>query len=292
MALFTRSARLIHVTVESSSKRHISIEQLPSLPITITDALRIANDMNASAADLERAIGRDVSLTGRVLKVANSAFLGLRRPIESVREAVVLLGTRRVRAVASLQAVAPLFVTKQSSLICGQQLWAHGLAVALWTQHIGKRVGFPHLTHVYTAGLMHDMGIILMRGCVGQDYEDIVAIAKETGAELTVVETEMLGINHCRIGAMVCAKWMLSPQLTWLISQHHNEGLPRDVEGQILQLSDWCADQMGLGAFPWSPKLPMPVDLVRALGLHPAEMDEVLADSCFVQDQVDLLLRR
>ena len=276
----------------SSEKRHISIDQLPSLPATVTDALRIANDMNASAVELERAISRDISLTSRVLKVANSAFVGLRRPIESVKEAVVLLGTRRVRAVASLQALAPMFTTQETSLISGQQLWAHGLAVALWTQHIGKRVGYPHLTHVYTAGLMHDMGIILMRGCVGPEYEEIVEQAKNEGVELVDVESERLGINHCRIGAMVCAKWMLSPRLTWLISQHHHLGLPDDVEGQILLLSNWCARHMGQGEFPWTPPEPLPIGLVQALGIHPAEMDEVLADACFVQDQIDTLLMR
>jgi HD-like signal output (HDOD) protein len=283
---------LSFVQIESAEKRHISIDQLPSLPSTVVDALRIANDTNASAADLERAISRDISLAGRVLKVANSAFVGFRRPIESVQEAVVLLGTRRVRAVASLQALAPMFSTQESSLICGRQLWAHGLGVALWTQQIGKRVGYPQLTHVYTAGLMHDMGIILMRGCVGEEYEDIVRESKEQGVRLDEMETERLGINHCRIGAMVCAKWMLSPRLTWLISRHHNEGLPDDAEGQILQLSDWCAQAMGLGEFPWSPPEPLPVATVRALGIHPAEMDEILLDGRFVREQIDGLLNR
>ena len=128
--------------------------------------------------------------------------------------------------------------------------------------------------------------------CVGEEYETIVAAAKERNEDLVQVETELLGINHCRIGAMVCAKWMLSPRLTWLISQHHHPGLPDDVESQILKLSDWCARSIGLGEFPWSPKEPLPVSLVQALGIHPAEMDEVLADGCFVQDQIDLLLRR
>jgi HD-like signal output (HDOD) protein len=256
------------------------------------DALRIANDTNASANELERAISRDISLAAGVLKVANSAFVGFRRPIESVREAVVLLGTRRVRAVASLQVLAPMFKTQEPTLISGRQLWAHGLGVALWTQHIGRRVGYPQLTHVYTAGLMHDMGIILMRGCVGEEYESIVESAKETGERLVDVETDRLGINHCRIGAMVCAKWMLSPRLTWLIAHHHDQGLPDDVESQILQLADWCAHAMGLGEFPWSPPKPLPQATVHALGMHPAEMDEILADSHFVQDQIDALLNR
>jgi HD-like signal output (HDOD) protein len=271
-------------------RRHISIDQLPSLPSTVVDALRISNDLNASAADLERAIRCDISLAGRVLKVANSAFVGLRRPIESVREAVVMLGTRCVRAVASLQAVAPMFQTASSDLICGRQLWAHGLAVALWTQHIGKRVGYAHLTHVYTAGLMHDMGIILMRGCVGTEYESVVASARDSGRDLAAVETEKLGINHCRIGAMVSAKWMLSPRLTSLISHHHDAEILDDVEAQILQLADWCANATGLGEFPWSERQPLPVAIVQALGMHPAEIDELLVNAYFVQDQVDSLL--
>ena len=103
----------------SHGRRHISMEELPVLPTTVVEALRISNDLTASAGHLERVISRDVALTTRILAVANSAFMGLRRPIDSVREAVILLGTRQVRTVASLQAISPLFEVKDSTLISG-----------------------------------------------------------------------------------------------------------------------------------------------------------------------------
>ena len=266
------------------------MDELPSLPVTVIDALRIANDTSASADRLEQAICRDLSLAARVLKVANSAFVGFRRQIDSVQEAIVLLGTRRIRAVATMQALAPMFESNQTDLISGRQLWAHGLATALWTQQIGQRIGYPKLAHVYTAGLMHDMGIVLLRGVLGEEYERVVDEVRRDEGELSLVETERLGLNHCRVGAMVCAKWMLSPRLTWLISHHHDDGLPDDVEAQILILADWCAQEMGVGEFPWSKRRNMPIDIVQALGLHPAEIPDLMNGSRFITEQIESLL--
>lgn len=266
------------------------MDELPVLPATALEAFRIANDLTASADHLERVISRDVALTTRILAVANSAFMGLRRPIDSVREAVVLLGTRQVRTVASLQAVSPLFETKNEGLISGEQLWAHSLAVALWTQKIGKRLRYANLTHVYTAGLMHDMGIILLQNCLGEEYEQVILTAKESQRDLMDLEQEQLGTNHARIGATLSAKWMLNPRLTWLISHHHDETAIEDTEANILRVADWCAGTMGLGAFPWTVRGVLPEESVRALGLLPEHMEEVLADAWSIREQVTGLL--
>ena len=276
-----------NLTESTAARRHISFDRLPSLSTTVMDALRIANDLNASATALEKVIVRDIALTAQILKVANSSFFGLRRTVESVREAIVLLGTRRVRGVASLQAIAPVFASHTEGVISGRQLWSHGLAVAIWSQKIGARVGFPNLEHVFTAGLMHDVGIIVMHSCVGKEYEDVVALARDTGRPLQEMETEKLGIHHSRLGAMVCAKWMLSPRLTHLISTHHDAGIPDTLEAQILKLADWLAGAMGQGEFPWTKREPLPTELCVILGIHPAEIDEILADSVLVQDQID-----
>jgi len=266
------------------------MDELPVLSATALEALRVANDLTASAGHLERVISRDVALTTRILAVANSAFMGLRRPVDSVREAVVLLGTRQVRTVASLQAVSPLFTTNDSDLISGEQLWSHSLAVALWAQKIGKRVHFPSLTHVYTAGLMHDMGIILLQNCLGQDYEEVLMSAKNSQQDLMDLEQEHLGTNHARIGATLSAKWMLNPRLTWLISHHHDEGALEDTEANILRVADWCASSTELGAFPWSKAGDCPEGAVRALGLLPSEMDEIIAQGWSIKDEVTGLL--
>ena len=78
------------------------------------------------------------------------------------------------------------------------------------------------MTHLYTAGLMHDMGIILLQNCLGEEYEQVVDTAKRSQKALLDVEHDHLGTHHARIGATLSAKWMLNPRLTWLIAHHHN----------------------------------------------------------------------
>ena len=253
--------------VEERSRIYIPIEDLPTLPTAAIEALRIANDLNASAQSLERAIAADIGLAARILQVANSPLFGMSRTIESIRDAVVLLGTRRVRSIASAASLAPVFSVHAGGVICGDHLWSHGLAVAMWTQRVGKHIGYPHLEHVFTAGLMHDVGVIVLASCLGREYEMIVSCARDSGMELESLEMEFLGTDHARLAATMCAKWMLSPRLTQLISRHHAEQCPEDREGQILQLSDWLASATGQGEFPWSEQSDLNPELLEAMGI-------------------------
>ena len=128
-----------------AKKLVIPIKELPTLPGSAAEILRLCSSSNSSADDLEAAIARDVAITAGLLKVANSSVYGFKRVMDNVQDAVVGLGMRKVREVATAISMADMF-QGIDGLVDGSALWGHSLATALYAQEVSRLTRVPDPT--------------------------------------------------------------------------------------------------------------------------------------------------
>ncbi len=268
------------------AKLVISMNELPSLPVALGEVLRVASDPDGSMADLHAAVQRDVSLAARVLKVANSPLYGFRREMETIRQALVMLGPRRVRSIASAMSVGPMFRPKNPGLVDGVTLWRHALATAVWSQEVAAFIKYHRTDQLFTSGLMHDLGIIVLNHCAPERYTKVLVRTRDEGLPLSELETEQLGTNHAWVGATLSAKWMLPPQLTQLISHHEDTAVPAEPEAQILMVADWLAARSGNPEFPWMEAGAPPVEVLQVLGIGRDQLEQILQRGTDVKEYV------
>jgi len=197
-------------------------ESLPTLPSVATHVLMIASDPDASASDLTNVIVNDPSLTSRLLKVVNSAFYGFRQKIGTVERAVILLGTGEIVALAFGLATAKLFnVSQLKGVYSPKSLWQHSMCTGLIAENLCKRFPEYKKLGVFTAGLLHDFGKIVLIENFSDMYGKVHVEAKTHDLPLFELEEEKFGLNHAIIGEVLASNWNLPDALVQAIAFHH-----------------------------------------------------------------------
>ncbi len=253
----------------------LSPRDIPPLPTTMMELLGIANDPDVSFVRLEKVIARDQALTLRVLAVANSSYYGCSRKVESVRTAIALLGTRQVQNIASAMALAPAFDNAH-----GPALWAHGLATALWTGQVMEALGTPPIDYLFTAALLHDIGVVLLLRNAGDDENHCLVEARDTGVSLADLERQRLGIDHAALGASACVAWKLPERIIGLVGGHHDTSEARGgdaIDGAVLAIAEVLATRCGSPEVPGSPPPDWPAAALKVMGIGVEDLDALIS---------------
>jgi HD-like signal output (HDOD) protein len=200
----------------------VNNSEISSIKQTITQILNTISDPNSSAKDLGNAIEVDPPLSAKILKLANSAFYGFLRRISDIQEAIVCIGFDAVRDLALSQKVCELFA--KTDVIDGYSrisLWKHSIASAICGRLIYKSVFIEGGEHIYAAGLLHDLGIIVIDQFMQFDFINILRKINIDKSNLVNVEDSVLGYNHMDIGGAISENWNFPDELTAAIGNHH-----------------------------------------------------------------------
>ena len=267
----------------------LHLDSLPTIPATAAAVFQVINDPSATSRDLEAAVKRDQSLAAGMLRVANSAIYGFSRSIDSVREAIVLIGVRKMRDLATSIASAGLFKDDSSGLVDAARLWRHALATACWARRVIEYRKEWSVDVAVSAALLHDLGIVVLCQCDGDRYRSLLRRAQQDTRAVHVLEEEELGITHARAGGILCAKWQLPVSLTQLISHHHSQIPPTDPAAGVLGVADYLANAIGCGPFEWEERWQPGDDYLEALGLTAADLEVLLQARKDVIDHVAVI---
>jgi putative nucleotidyltransferase with HDIG domain len=200
------------------------IDRLPGLSTTVLKVLETCNDPNSTANDLNRVISLDPVLTGRVLKLVNSAYYGIAHTISSVTRAVVMLGLNTVKQLSLSLAILENFYSRNSfPAFSADEFWSHSLCVAAAAKSLAAATGAPLSDHeeYFVAGLLHDLGKIPLHKVAPQEGAEAVRLACEKSWTLPAAETAVLGVDHGTVGRLIARKWRLSPCVADSIGSHH-----------------------------------------------------------------------
>jgi putative nucleotidyltransferase with HDIG domain len=198
------------------------ISTVPGMPSSSARIIGMLQDPEIEISDLVAALEYDPGLTANLLRWANSAYFGGRHEILSVRDAVVRLGMRRMNQLIMTSIAAPVVgqPIRGYDLAPGRLL-EHSIAVAIGTGELAKALRIPAPEMAFTAGLLHDIGKVVLGMFVEIASEPILAMAREEGIPFDAAEREVLGIDHAEVGALLLERWNLPGSIVSAVRWHH-----------------------------------------------------------------------
>jgi HD-like signal output (HDOD) protein len=229
------------------------IHNMPSLPTSVLKVLEVCNDPHSSPADLNYVISLDPVLTGRVLKLINSAYYNLPQNVTTLVRAIIMLGLNTVKNLALSSAILETLRRKNGArAIDMEAFWRHSLGVGVASKLLAKKRGVDpkRLEEYFTAGLLHDIGKIPLNAIASEAYAVTVKAAKQKQQSLVKAENKLLGTNHCVCGEWIVSAWKLQGPVGDVIVHHHGcdayEGAYQDLLYNVV-LANYFIQQCEIG---------------------------------------------
>ena len=196
------------------------LDKLPTLP-HISQRVLTAIEKDASAQELEKIIHEDQALAAKILKVANSPLYAGANPTKSLKMAIVKLGFGEVRNIVLATALnyllRPAATFKKFDLV---RLWIHAVGVARAGFLLAAEEGCEDPDGLYTAGLLHDIGRLVLAVFFPEFFLQVLAIQEAKGCSFREAEEEA-GLSHVEVGILVAQHWRFSEELIAALKWHH-----------------------------------------------------------------------
>lgn len=203
-----------------------SLDRLPLLSPSVSRLLAKLTFGNVAFEDLTELVSRDTFLCGHILRTVNSAGFARSRTITSVGQAMTLLGLSRLRHIALSFSVTKLFSKARMPQIWSRtQFSRHTVATALLAESIADKTHGPNRQEAFLAGLLHDIGKVLIAVTAPEQYEMALALASASGRPLFECEREIFGTDHAELSGLALTKWSLSEPVCRAVFHHHAPGL-------------------------------------------------------------------
>jgi putative nucleotidyltransferase with HDIG domain len=229
---------MLTVEIDNKVKQVVSnIRNLPTPPIVFHQIQKVINDPNVSADHVASILSEDPAMSMKVLKLTNSAYYGLAREIESVRQAVVIVGMEAVKNLVLSASVLDMFRGDDLDQAYQDKFWRHSLAAAFCGRILAKNVktkGIVDPDAAFSAGLLHDIGKMIMC-CFLKDEFAEVSEAHQLDRESPSYEVErrVLGYCHAKIGAVLANQWKLPHKIAAAVTYHHEPEQSEDQDSII-----------------------------------------------------------
>ena len=222
----------------------LEVEAFPGMPDTAAKLIPLLKNPDSTPAEVENIVKYDPGLTANLLKLTNSAYFGIPTKVSSVKQAVILLGWKRLMQVVTTICMSPLMKKAVPGYdLRSGELWRHSIAVSVAAEVLVKALKITDADEVFTAALLHDVGKLILGGFVKKELEQIEAMVKK-GISLDVAESMVLGTNHAEVGGQILYKWSFPEELVNAVQWHHD---PESCENTCI-LSDLVhvANALGL----------------------------------------------
>jgi HD-like signal output (HDOD) protein len=198
------------------------VEGIPSLPEVMSEVMPLVNDPESSAEKVAEAIQKDVGLTAKLLKLANSAYYSFPNRIGTVQLAVSLLGMQEIRNLVLSASVVQMFKSfKGSPFLSFRELWVHSVNCAVVARTIAGQVADLSAEEAFVGGILHDVGMIILIDKLQDDLKKIVKLAEEQEIPFVEAEDQYWEHTHTRIGGVLARKWKLPKAVAEAAEQHH-----------------------------------------------------------------------
>ena len=200
-----------------------SIISLPTLPTVVSKMIELVDNPKTSAASLARLISADQALTARILKLANSAYYGFPREISTVNMAIVVIGFNTVKEMGLSLSVFEVFKDGgHDKSFDTAQFWQHSIGCGSAARLIARRFKYQFIGEAFVAGLLHDIGKVILNQYMHDEFTAILTAVAENGAVLDDAENATVGTTHSRIGGWLAEKWNLPRIIVDSINHHHD----------------------------------------------------------------------
>jgi HD-like signal output (HDOD) protein len=257
------------------------VANLPTLPQIASRLLRIINDPLTSSNDVAFVIGQDLSLSAKVLRLANSAFYGVPKSITNINSAVVILGLKVLHTIVLGLTVFDMFPENKrtADLFNRKAFWLHSLSCGLIAKFLASRIRKFILfdpEEAFCAGLLHDIGKVVMEQYLHEDFHQALLTAQKKNISMFEAENETLGYNHTQVAEWLTASWGLPAELQLPLIYHHSPsdaGQFQDIIA-LCHLSDNLCYELGMNNEKYiAPKFD--IEATQILKLDEKDIDDL-----------------
>lgn len=227
--------------LEEVKQQILAAGDLPTLPMIALQVSRLASNPFSGMSEIVRIIRNDPPLTTKILRVANSAFYGMPRRIESLNMALVVLGMRELNNLVTCITVLRTFPpTSGGRSFDRRMFWEHSAGCGEIARVIATRLHLRLHGIEFTAGLLHDVGKIVFEQHLHESFLAAVQLTESEGLSSVEAERRTIGVDHAEIGAWLAEKWSLPPAIVEAIRYHHQSGLAPEFSTltAVIRLAD------------------------------------------------------
>jgi HD-like signal output (HDOD) protein len=209
--------------------------QLPTLPVVLTNILQIASDESASASDLAVFISRDQAIANKVLRLANSAYYGRARKVDSIQRAIAIIGFNEIVSLAiGMGVFSALSSRRANGLLNMRELWLHSIGCSFAAKQVVIRIRAARTTdpglqvlrqsmgeELFLGGLLHDIGKVIFAIYFPQEYSVVLKEAQAEQVPLQDKENALLGLDHAEMAGLIMERWNFPEGLQLPAHYHH-----------------------------------------------------------------------
>lgn len=255
---------------------------LPTLPQVATRLIGMINNPLTSASDVAFIVGQDLSLSAKMLRLANSAFYGIPRSITSIGNAVVILGLKVINTMVLSLTVFDMFPEdkRSAALFNRKAFWIHSLSCGLIAKFLTTRIRKVVLfdpEEAFCAGLLHDIGKVVMEQYLHEEFHQALDYALLNRFPIFEAENSQLGYSHTDIAEWLTESWSLPAEIRLSLIHHHNPA--GSIQSQdiitLIHLADWLCYETGMVIDGDYQPPQLQESCIKMLKLLPRDIDTV-----------------
>ena len=225
------------------------LRALPSLPTVVMELLQTMGEEDVAIDRLARGIANDQALAARTLRVANSPFYGVQGRIDTIAEAITVLGFVNVRSLVTTAGIATAWPVSVSQGFEPRVFWRHCLSVASCAESLARHARLRPET-LLLAGLLHDIGRLVLVTAHPEAFAATLRRRSRDDCPLVEAERLVLGFDHTQIGGALCRHWRIPESIADAVERHHQvtqgaAGAPADM-AEIVHVADVIAHALDL----------------------------------------------
>ncbi|MCD6420179.1 MAG: HDOD domain-containing protein [Synergistetes bacterium] len=246
------------------------VRDIPPLPHAVVKALELIRDARSNASDVVKVVSLDQGLTAKVLKLANSAYYGYSKRISTLSEAIVILGFKTLKSLLLASSVYNLMNKELDGYALEKgELWRHSVCAAFVARYTALKIRYRDEEEAFIAGLMHDIGKIVLSQYVKFGYTLIEKAVNERKIPFMDAEKEIFGVDHAEVGMKIAEKWNFPESLVEAIGYHHKPEMAErhPTLAGITHVADAICLMMGIGLGVDGLLYPLNGEVLEKIGL-------------------------
>lgn len=278
---------------ECVEKIMTAVDGFPSIPGSAVKLMAMLEDPETSIEAVEEVLRMDPGMTANVLKLTNSAYMGLPAKVGSVKRAVMLLGMKKIAKLVMASCVGPVLDSSVPGYdLTSGELWRHSIAVSVAAEGLARELDLHGAEDIFTAALLHDVGKLVLGRFV---QDDMAAIQAAAGSEISfeVAEKQVLGTDHAHIGAQILSRWAFPADLVHAVQWHHDPdgGGEARRTTDIVHVANVLCLMMGIGVGREGLQYQPSPAVTRRLGVNPMHLERIASQTLqWVEELADVFV--
>jgi putative nucleotidyltransferase with HDIG domain len=267
-----------------------TLDDLPSLPAVVMELLNSIDQDDVDISVLARKVSHDQALTAKTLRLANSSLYGLQVKVTTIQQAITYLGFQTTRNLITAAAVTGCFAEGHCPGFDHKAFWRHSIATAACAKVLARQMRFNQ-DYAFTAGLLHDVGRLVLVSCFPTQYAEAIVYRAEHDCYLLEAERAVLGVDHVDAGLALAEHWNFSDTMRLAIGGHHDPEAPgAGFLAAIIHVADAIVHALDLAQVPDDLVPPVSTVAWTALGLDEEIYLQLFRETELQYEEISMVL--